>query len=84
MKALTILVLMIALGGCSILAPRPVAVAITLPPMPHELASPCRDPGVRDGEPMLSEFAKSRLALAECRRKHAGAVDFYRNVRSIR
>lgn len=84
MKALAILMLALALGGCSIFTPRPVPVPLTLPPMPHEIASPCRDPGVRAGQLGLGEFARNRLALAECSRKHRAAVSFYNRFREVR
>jgi hypothetical protein len=72
------------LTGCSLFDEARPAIAVTLPPMPQSVAAPCRDPGVKAGEPVLSEFAASRLALAECRRKHANAVAFYNKARSIR
>jgi hypothetical protein len=49
--------------------------------MPQSTASPCKDPGVKADEPVLTEFAKNRLALAECKRKHANAVKFYNDMR---
>lgn len=58
-----------------------VPVSVALPPMPQSTASPCKDPGVKADEPALTEFAKNRLALAECKRKHANAVRFYNDMR---
>jgi hypothetical protein len=49
--------------------------------MPQSTASPCKDPGVKADAPVLTEFAKNRLALAECKRKHANAVKFYDDMR---
>lgn len=52
-----------------------------LPPLPGELAADCRDPGVRAGRPVLVEFARNRVALAECRRVHRDTVTFYEDIR---
>jgi hypothetical protein len=49
--------------------------------MPADLSLPCRDPGVRAGQPALGELARNRLALAECRHRHADAVAFYEDLR---
>ncbi len=71
---------MMTLAACATSGSR-VAASVTLPPMPQSTASPCKDPGVKSGAPVLTEFAKNRLALAECKRKHANAVKFYDDIR---
>lgn len=53
-----------------------------LPLLPANLSTPCRDPGVTAGRPVLSEFARSRQALAECRRKHRDLVAYYTDLRA--
>ena len=50
---------------------------LRLPPLPGDLATACRDPGVRAGKTMLGELARNRLALAECSKKHRDTVTFY-------
>ncbi len=67
------------LAGCGI-SGRGV-VRPDLPVMPANLSAPCRDPGVTAGRPVLSEFARSRQALAECKRKQRDTVAFYSDLR---
>lgn len=57
------------------------AVSPELPPLPGSLSLDCRDPGVRPNRPVLGEFSRNRLALAECRRVHRDTVNFYNDVR---
>jgi hypothetical protein len=53
-----------------------------LPVIPANLAVACRDPGVTAGRPVLSEFARNRQSLAECRRKHRDLVAYYNDLRA--
>lgn len=45
------------------------------------LAAPCSQPDVIPGQPVLSEFAKDRQALANCAARHRDTVTFYGGVR---
>jgi hypothetical protein len=53
-----------------------------LPPLPADLAAGCADPGVRAGRSALTERARNRQALAECRRRHGDTVTFYDDLRT--
>lgn len=70
--------LALLLSGCATIGG---PVRPQLPPLPGGIATECRDPGVGAGRPVLSEFARNRQALAECRRKHRDTVRFYDGVR---
>ena len=70
------------LGGCATSGERViVAPAKPLPEAPAELAQTCPDPGVRAGKPALSELARNRVALAQCRDRHERLVTFYGEVK---
>ena len=65
------------LGGCATSS----SVTPALPPLPADLAAGCADPGVRAGRSALTELARNRKALAECRRRHGDTVTFYDDLR---
>jgi len=74
---------MMTLGACttfSSVAGGKVA-DIDLPVLPSDLRQACADPGVRAGHDVRAELARNRYALAACKRKHAGMIDFYDDVR---
>jgi len=52
-----------------------------LPPLPHDLAATCEDPGVRGGRSAITELARNRKALADCRQRHTDTVVFYDDLR---
>ena len=74
-----VLVCALALAGCQTTGAG--LVSPQLPPLPSRLAADCRDPGVRQGKPVLGEFIRNRQALAECRGKHRDTVKFYNDLR---
>lgn len=76
-----VVVMTIGLAGCGTTSGAGT-VKPNLPGIPGNLASACRDPGVRSGQPVLNEFARNRQALAECRRKHRDSVAFYDQLRA--
>jgi len=87
----TIRILIAALGvslaGCSLTKPTPepkldLALLPSPPPMPHKFGSPCHDPGVPAGAAALNVIAQTRVSLAECDRKRAGAVWMYGEMRA--
>lgn len=57
-----------------------LAVPSPLPPLSAEDAAPCPDPGVRAGQPALTELARNRVALAVCRDRHGRVVALYEDV----
>ena len=73
-------VLAASLGGCFLTSPRDTTPELGLPPLPIDIAAACRDPGVKAGQPVVSEFAKNRAALASCRRGGLGNAAFYNDL----
>ena len=55
-----------------------VAVPVKAPPISRQDSATCRD-GQLSGD-AISDLVDHRLALAECRRKHARVVAFYNSV----
>ena len=75
------------LAGCASFvepAPAPLIEPAPLPPAPADLVEPCPDPGVREGQPALTELARNRVALAVCRDRHGRLVAFHTDVRKGR
>ena len=67
-----------------VLALAAVAVRPELPPVPDNLAQPCRDPGVRDVQTVAdatSAIADSRRFAACANRQHRDTIQFYEAVR---
>lgn len=54
---------------------------IHLPVLPASLGQPCAVPQLRAGQDARAALAGTRLALATCRRRHSGTVQFYADVR---
>lgn len=70
--------MVLLLAGCKTSGSTPPI----LPPLPADLAVGCYDPGVRAGRSALTELARNRQALAECRRRHGETVTFYDDLRA--
>lgn len=68
------------LVGCTTSGSVPVQPA--LPPLPHDLAAECADPGVRGGKSATTEIARNRKALADCKARHRDTVGFYDGLRA--
>ncbi len=73
---------MLTLSGCARYASTPRAASLgiapfALPDLPARDAQHCYDPSVKAGEQALAELAKTRVALADCRAKHARLIAYY-------
>lgn len=74
---------MLTLSGCARYASAPTRsttpsiAPFALPDLPARDAQRCYDPGVKAGEQALAELAKTRMALADCRAKHARLIAYY-------
>ena len=68
------------LAGCTTYGSVPVPSV--LPPLPYDLAADCDDPGVRGGKSAITEIARNRKALAECKARHRDTVGFYDGLRA--
>jgi hypothetical protein len=85
-NAAALILVGLVLAGCSTGAERLVVEpgvpqSSPLPPLPADLKDPCKDPGVREGEPVIVELARNR-AWGKCgNSKHMGAVDMYEGAR---
>lgn len=55
----------------------------SLPVLPADLATLCKDPGVRAGRDVRVELATQRKFLALCSNRHRDTVKFYNQVRAL-
>ncbi|KQI69394.1 hypothetical protein AN189_02940 [Loktanella sp. 3ANDIMAR09] len=62
--------------------PLPATVTITaaLADLSPQDAMPCADPGISEGIDLRSILADHRVALGDCRRRHARVVTQYRGL----
>jgi hypothetical protein len=74
-------VLLFALAGCTTNSGAGL-VRPNLPVLPGNLSTPCKDPGVRAGQPVLIELGRNRAALIECKNKHRDIVSFTDRLRA--
>lgn len=75
-----VLCLLTTLSACD-RSDKPDVAVLTLPVMPAELRRECRDAALRQGTDARLALADTRLALAECRRRHGATVLFYDSVK---
>lgn len=87
---ITALSVLMTLSACAGLGNKPPATippdeaaALIIPELSAEDARPCYDPGVPDGADALVVIADTRVALADCARRHGRVVDQYNDAIGI-
>jgi hypothetical protein len=69
--------MMLAACGTSDSAKGKIDAGINLPNLPAHLKRACEDPPVKAGDDARRALGRTRVSLAECRRRHGGTVEFY-------
>lgn len=57
--------------------------ALIVPDLDQRDAQACADPGVQDGANPIEVIAETRVALGDCRRKHARVVALYNRIKAV-
>lgn len=86
---ITALSVLLMLSGCGAsdsdraAAPAAETDALVIPSLSFDDARRCSDPGVPAGEDARSIIASHRVALGECRRRHARVVKQYEGLKTV-
>lgn len=87
--ACVLLLVMTTLQGCATSRSQETAVSaptiatFALPDLDPRDAQRCYDPGVRADAQALVELGRTRVALADCRRKHGRVVKAYTTLQEL-
>jgi len=80
-KALSVLFLTTFVSGCLGSTEPTIVVGTPVPKLDPRDEATCPDPGVRGNA--VQALAENRLALADCRRRHANVVEQYNTIYGV-